>query len=191
MTPDQAGAASRKAVARLGTAYLECPRTLRRARELGLTGWAAYVAGRGGALGDVRHDTVASALGLIAPDAVRNGWLAARAVLAPPEVAGILNLRGRVVTAIDMRSRLDLGARAKDAPVMAIGIEVRSESYGLLVDSVGEVMALDNSTCEPKPANLDERLWRVAAGIYRLEGQLLVVLDVDRVLDIKNGAVAA
>src|SRR6187401_1116730 len=68
--------------------------------------------------------------------------------LAPPEVAGILNLRGRVVTAIDMRSRLDLGARAKDAPVMAIGIEVRSESYGLLVDSVGEVMALDNSTCE-------------------------------------------
>ena len=111
--------------------------------------------------------------------------------LAPPEVAGILNLRGRVVTAIDMRSRLDLGARAKDAPVMAIGIEVRSESYGLLVDSVGEVMALDNSTCEPKPANLDERLWRVAAGIYRLEGQLLVVLDVDRVLDIKNGAVAA
>jgi hypothetical protein len=87
VTPDQAGAASRKAVARLGTAYLECPRTLRRARELGLTGWAAYVAGRGGALGDVRHDTVASALGLIAPDAVRNGWLAARAVLAPPEVA--------------------------------------------------------------------------------------------------------
>lgn len=87
MTPDQAGAASRKAVARLGTAYLECPRTLRRARELGLTGWAAYVAGRGGALGDVRPDTVAAALGLIAPEAVRSGWSAARAVLSPPEVA--------------------------------------------------------------------------------------------------------
>jgi hypothetical protein len=87
VTPDQAGAASRKAVARLGTAYLECPRTLRRARELGLTGWAAYVAGRGGALGDVRPDTVASALGLIAPEAVRSGWSGARSVLPPSEVA--------------------------------------------------------------------------------------------------------
>jgi purine-binding chemotaxis protein CheW len=114
-----------------------------------------------------------------------------RVPLAPPEVAGILNLRGRVITAIDMRARLDLGARAKDAPVMAIGIELRSESYGLLVDSVGEVMTLSNSACEPNPANLDPRLSRVAAGVYRMEGQLMVVLDVDRVLDIRNGAVAA
>ena len=114
-----------------------------------------------------------------------------RVPLAPPEVAGILNLRGRVVTAIDMRSRLDLGAREPGAPVMAIGIELKGESYGLLVDSVGEVMALRNSACEAKPVNLDPRLSRVAAGIYRLEGQLMVVLDVDRVLDIKNVAVAA
>jgi purine-binding chemotaxis protein CheW len=52
-------------------------------------------------------------------------------------------------------------------------------------------MQLHNSTCEAKPTNLDPRLSRVAAGIYRLEGQLMVVLDVDRVLDIRNGAVAA
>jgi purine-binding chemotaxis protein CheW len=114
-----------------------------------------------------------------------------RVPLAPPEVAGILNLRGRVVTAIDMRSRLDLGPRAEGAPIMAIGIEFKNESYGLLVDAVGEVIALRNSACEPKPVNLDARLWRVAAGVYRLEGQLMVVLDVDRVLEIKSGAVAA
>jgi purine-binding chemotaxis protein CheW len=114
-----------------------------------------------------------------------------RVPLAPPEVAGILNLRGRVVTAIDMRTRLDLGSRAADQPVMAIGIEARGESYGLLVDAVGEVMALRDGVCEAKPANLDPRLDKVAAGIYRLEGQLMVVLDVDRVLDIKNGAMAA
>ena len=114
-----------------------------------------------------------------------------RVPLAPPEVAGILNLRGRVVTAIDMRSRLDLGLRPAGAPVMAIGIETKGESYGLLVDAVGEVMALRNSACEPKPANLDPRLSRVAAGIYRLEHQLMVVLDVDRVLDINSGAIAA
>ncbi len=114
-----------------------------------------------------------------------------RVPLAPPEVAGILNLRGRVVTAIDMRSRLDFGEREPGTPVMAIGIELKGESYGLLVDAVGEVMALRDSACEAKPTNLDPRLSRVAAGIYRLEGQLMVVLDVDRVLDIRNGAVAA
>jgi len=114
-----------------------------------------------------------------------------RVPLAPPEVAGILNLRGRVVTAIDMRSRLDFGEREPGTPVMAIGIELKGESYGLLVDAVGEVMQLHNSACEAKPANLDPRLSRVAAGIYRLEGQLMVVLDVDRVLDIRNDAVAA
>ena len=114
-----------------------------------------------------------------------------RVPLAPPEVAGILNLRGRVVTAIDMRSRLDFGQRELGTPVMAIGIEFKGESYGLLVDAVGEVMQLRNSACEAKPTNLDPRLSRVAAGIYRLEGQLMVVLDVDRVLDIRNGAVAA
>ena len=114
-----------------------------------------------------------------------------RVPLAPPEVAGILNLRGRVVTAIDMRSRLDLGGRKPGQPVMAIGIELRGESYGLLVDSVGEVMKLKSSHCESKPINLEAQLARVAAGIYRLEGQLLVVLDVDRVLDINNSAIAA
>jgi purine-binding chemotaxis protein CheW len=114
-----------------------------------------------------------------------------RVPLAPPDVAGILNLRGRVVTAIDMRSRLELGKRPAGEPVMAIGIETRGESYGFLVDSVGEVMKLKSSDCEAKPINLDSRLARIAAGIYRLDGQLLVVLDVDRVLDIKNNAIAA
>jgi purine-binding chemotaxis protein CheW len=114
-----------------------------------------------------------------------------RVPLAPPEVAGILNLRGRVITAIDMRVRLELGARPKDAPMMAIGIEMKGEAYGLLVDSVGEVMQLRNNACESKPANLDQRLSRVAAGVYRLDGQLMIVLDVDRVLEIKGGVAAA
>jgi purine-binding chemotaxis protein CheW len=114
-----------------------------------------------------------------------------RVPLAPPEIAGILNLRGRIVTAIEMRKRLDLGQREDGAPVMAIGIELKGESYGLLVDSVGEVMKFPNSACEAKPANFDVRLARVAAGVVRLEGRLLVMLDVDRVLDMKNSAAAA
>src|SRR5712691_5699462 len=55
-----------------------------------------------------------------------------RVPLAPPDVAGILNLRGRIVTAIEMRGRLDLPPRPPDRPMMAIGIERRGESYGLL-----------------------------------------------------------
>jgi hypothetical protein len=61
---------------------------MRKARQLGLTGWAFYVAGRGGALGDVRSDTVAAALGFIAPEAVKDGWEAARRVATPMEIAG-------------------------------------------------------------------------------------------------------
>ena len=114
-----------------------------------------------------------------------------RVPLAPAEVAGILNLRGRIVTAIDMRCRLDLGSRPDNRTTMAIGIECKGESYGLLVDSVGEVMRLPSHACEAKPANLDPRMARVASGVVRLDGQLLVVLDVDRVLDMNNSAFAA
>ncbi|HZP68315.1 MAG TPA: chemotaxis protein CheW [Pseudolabrys sp.] len=104
--------------------------------------------------------------------------------LSPPEVAGVLNLRGRIVTLIDMRCRLGLGSRDDGQQSMAIGVESRGESYGLLIDSVGEVLKLDNRAWEPNPSNLDARLASVSTGIYRLDSQLLMVLDVDRVLDI-------
>ncbi len=74
---------------------------------------------------------------------------------------------------------------------MAIGVESRGESYGLLIDSVGEVLKLDDAAREPNPINLDPRLARVSAGIHRLEGQLLMVVDVDRVLDIGSAKIAA
>jgi purine-binding chemotaxis protein CheW len=111
--------------------------------------------------------------------------------LSPPEVAGVLNLRGRIVTLIDMRRRLGLGSRDDGQPPMAIGVESRGESYGLLIDSVGEVLKLDNLAWEPNPSNLDARLESVSTGIYRLDNQLLMILDVDRVLDITVKAAAA
>jgi purine-binding chemotaxis protein CheW len=114
-----------------------------------------------------------------------------RVPLAPPEIAGVLNLRGRIVTLIDLRRRLGLGGRDSYEQAMAVGVESRGESYGLLIDSVGEVLKLDEAGREPNPVNLDERLAAVSAGIYRLEGQLLVVVDVDRVLDLGMRAIAA
>jgi len=114
-----------------------------------------------------------------------------RVPLAPAEIAGVLNMRGRIVTLINMRGRLGLEKRVDDSPVMAIGVESGGESYGLLIDSIGEVLKLDDGAREPNPINLDPRLARVSAGIHRLEGQLLMVIDVDRVLDIDIKTIAA
>jgi purine-binding chemotaxis protein CheW len=115
-----------------------------------------------------------------------------RVPLAPPDVAGLINLRGRIVTLIDMRQRLGFAAAALDGePPMAIGIESRGESYGLLVDSVGEVLRLDDGRREANPVNLDPRLAGLSCGIHRLENQLLVLVDVDRVLSLGEKAIAA
>src|ERR1700745_2770182 len=102
-----------------------------------------------------------------------------RVPLAPPEIAGVLNLRGRVGTTIDMRCRVGMPPREDNKPSMAVGIELKGESYGLLIDTVGEVMKLGETTLEPNPVNLDPRLARVSGGVHRLDGQLMVILDVD------------
>jgi purine-binding chemotaxis protein CheW len=103
--------------------------------------------------------------------------------LAAAEIAGLINLRGRIVTMVDMRRRLGLTDGAYALAPMAIGVEWRSESYGLLIDQIGEVVMLPSAGCEPPPANLDVRLARVAAGVHRLDERLLTMLDVDRVIE--------
>jgi purine-binding chemotaxis protein CheW len=108
-----------------------------------------------------------------------------RVPLAPPEVAGLLNLRGRIVTAIDLRRRLGLPPRADAATPIAVGIEERGELYGLIVDQVGDVLRLKRSSHEANPVNLDRRWSKVCAGVHRLDHDLMVVLDVDKVLDPK------
>jgi purine-binding chemotaxis protein CheW len=117
-----------------------------------------------------------------------------RVPLAGAEIAGVLNLRGRIVTAINLCNRLGLEARSQStAPSvpMAIGIEMGAESFGLVVDSVGEVLKLPAADLEPNPINLDRNLARVSSGVFRLDGQLLVALDIDRVLDLGVEAAAA
>jgi purine-binding chemotaxis protein CheW len=114
-----------------------------------------------------------------------------RVPLAGAEIAGVLNLRGRIMTAIDMRHRLDVKKREDGAAPMAIGIEAKGESFGLLVDAVGEVLKLADFDREPNPINLDAKLAALSAGVYRLDGALLVVLDVDRVLDLRAEPMAA
>lgn len=111
--------------------------------------------------------------------------------LARPEVAGVLNLRGRIVTAINMRYLLDLPPAEEGAKSMAVGIEKGGESYGLVIDEVGEVLSLEDTAFEKNPANLDAQWLRISKGVYRLEDTLLVVLDTDRVLALDETAQAA
>ena len=107
-----------------------------------------------------------------------------RVPLSSSEIAGVLNLRGRIVTVVDMRARLGLPRAGDGKPPMAVGVDLRGESYGLLIDTIGEVLRLPESSCEENPVNLDPRMAKLAGGVHRLDGQLMVVLDVDRVLEL-------
>lgn len=109
-----------------------------------------------------------------------------RVPLSPPEVAGSLNLRGRVVTALNMRKRLSLPENEEGSDSMSIVVEHGGELYSLIIDEVGEVLSLNNSIYERNPGTLDPRWREVAAGVYRLDKELMVVLDVNRVLDISS-----
>lgn len=115
-----------------------------------------------------------------------------RIPLAPPEVAGSLNLRGRIVTVIDLRSCLGLPRLADDTKArMSIVVDFQGELYSLLVDQIGEVLSLSNTDFERNPPTLEKRWREIALGIYRLNQTLLVVLDVARLLNIVNAEEAA
>lgn len=105
-----------------------------------------------------------------------------RIPLAPPEIAGSLNLRGRIVTAMDVRLRLGLPPRQSEG-AMSIVAEHEGELYSLMVDAVGEVLGLKSSDWERNPPTLDPKFREYSLGIYRLDNKLLVVLDVNRLLD--------
>ena len=108
-----------------------------------------------------------------------------RIPLAPAEVAGSLNLRGRIVTAIDLRRRLGLAPRgeAQSGP-MSVVVDRDGELYSLLADEVGEVLPLPRADRAPNPPTLDA-LWRdVSLGVHRMDGHLLILLDVERILTI-------
>ena len=106
----------------------------------------------------------------------------------PPEVRGLINLRGRIVTVIDMRTHLSLPKAEADRGGMCVTVECRGESYTLFVDSVGDVITLSRSLREGNPATLDA-VWRnMADAVYRTDRGLLVALHIDRLLAIGTEA---
>ena len=106
--------------------------------------------------------------------------------LAPPEVAGSLILRGRIVTAIDMRKRLGLDPRPEEERSMSVVVEHQGELYSLIIDAIGDVLNLPDNRFEHAPGTLDRKWLSVCTGVYRLDPELLVVLEVAGILDFAS-----
>ncbi len=111
--------------------------------------------------------------------------------LAPPAVAGSLNLRGRIVTSVDLRVRLGLPTGGVGQDRMSIVVEHHGDLYSLIIDSIGEVLEPSSEKLERVPATLDASWSSYSTDIYRLDDGLLLVLDIDSVLDIGGAAAAA
>jgi purine-binding chemotaxis protein CheW len=102
-----------------------------------------------------------------------------RVPLAPEEVKGLINLRGQIITAVDLRTRLGL---AEDGDLRTIVvIRTGKDAIGLLVDEVGDVVAPSLDDYEPVPVAVPDRVRRLVTGAFKLEGRLLLVLDTERV----------
>ncbi|MEA1938349.1 MAG: chemotaxis protein CheW [Pseudomonadota bacterium] len=112
-----------------------------------------------------------------------------RVPLAPREITGALNLRGHIVTTIDVRTRLGLAGK-EHASGMNVVVDHKGELYSLVVDAVGAVLKLPSAEFEKNPATLDPVWSDVSMGIYRLDERLMIVFDVERLLDL-NRQVAA
>jgi purine-binding chemotaxis protein CheW len=106
---------------------------------------------------------------------------------APGVIEGLINLRGQIVTAIDMRRRLKLPPRAANHTPMNIVVHTLDGAVSLLVDEIGDVLQMDASTYERPPDNLDSGARDLIRGVYKLKDRLLLVLDEERTVDLAVG----
>lgn len=106
---------------------------------------------------------------------------------APNVIEGLINLRGQIVIAIDMRQRLHLPPRPADQSPMNIVLRTSDGAVSLLVDEIGDVMEMDASAFERSPDNLDAAAREIIRGVYKLNDRLLLVLDEERTADLAIG----
>lgn len=109
-----------------------------------------------------------------------------RVPLAPEVVRGLINLRGQIVAAIDLRRRLGLPARPAGEQSMNVVVRTGDGSVSLLVDEIGDVLEVEEETFENPPETLEGFARDAVCGVYKLPGRLLLVLDIDRVVDLSD-----
>jgi purine-binding chemotaxis protein CheW len=109
---------------------------------------------------------------------------------APDVIEGLINLRGQIVTAIDMRRRLRLPPRPGDQTPMNMVVRTEGGAVSLLVDEIGDVLDVDATIYERPPENLDPAARELIRGVYKLKDRLLLVLDAERTVDLAVGGAA-
>ena len=103
---------------------------------------------------------------------------------APDVIEGLINLRGQIVTALDMRRRLGLPARGEGQTAMNVVVRTDEGAVSLLVDEIGDVVEVDSTSFERPPDNLEPAIRELVRGIHKLKGKLLLVLDIGQTLNL-------
>ncbi|MGO9649945.1 MAG: chemotaxis protein CheW [Terriglobales bacterium] len=111
--------------------------------------------------------------------------------LAPPVVSGLINLRGQIVTAVDLRRRLELNARPPDALPMNVVVRSEDGAVSLLVDEIGDVVEVDDSSFEPAPEMLRASIRSMILGVHKLNDRLMHVLDTEKACEMAEAVQAA
>ena len=109
-----------------------------------------------------------------------------RVPLAAEVVSGLINLRGQIVTAVDLRRRLGLQARAEETLPMNVVVRSTDGAVSLLVDEIGDVVEVEESTFEPPPETLLGALRTMILGVHKLNDRLMHVLDVEKACQIEQ-----
>jgi len=102
-----------------------------------------------------------------------------------PSIRGLINLRGQVVTAIDLAHRLGISQPEDRNPPFCVVVRTEDGPVSLLVDSVGGVLSTEDLRCDPPPDTLDEEMQYLVTGVHQLQGDLLLVLDVTRATEVR------
>jgi len=107
-----------------------------------------------------------------------------RVPLAPPVVRGLINLRGQIVTALDLRRRLELDDRPADQLPVNVVVQTDDGAVSLLVDEIGDVLDVEEKLFEPPPDTLTGSARELIRGAYKLNGRLMLLLDIDKALQV-------
>lgn len=113
-----------------------------------------------------------------------------RVPLAPAVVEGLINLRGQIVTAIDLRRRLEFKARAAHVTPVNVVVRTGDEAYSLLVDEIGDVVEVSGEAFEEAPDTLTGAARKLITGVCKLPGRLLLILDTEETVNIGAGRAA-
>jgi purine-binding chemotaxis protein CheW len=111
--------------------------------------------------------------------------------LAPQVVSGLINLRGQIVTAVDLRRRLEMEPRPAGVPAMNVVVRSEDGAVSLLVDEIGDVVEVDDSTFERPPETLRGAVRLIITGVHKLDNRLMLVLDTAKACDMTADAAVA